>query len=116
MACAPPMRATRVTPRTPAAARSAAFDRGHATWIWRTPRHLGRDNGHHEGGKERKLPARDVAADGIDGTHQLADFHTRFDFHRPRSRQLLFRDRGRWKSNLVKIGQLVRPIDSIGCY
>ena len=55
-------------------------------------RNFGRYHGHHQSGDESMLSARNVAANGFDRPHNLADFHAGFDFHRPRFRQLPLRD------------------------
>src|SRR6266403_777038 len=50
----------------------------------------GRHNGHNQGGDERELSPGNVAADGFDRAHNLADLHAGFDLDRPRLRQLPF--------------------------
>src|SRR6266436_4289102 len=52
----------------------------------------GRHDGHDQGGDERELSPGNVAADGFDRAHDLADLHAGLDLDRPRLRQLLFRN------------------------
>src|SRR6267143_1455384 len=63
--------------------RANDFDLGYAG-------NDGRHNGHDQRGDERELPPGNVAADGFDGAHDLADLHAGFDLDRPRLRQLPF--------------------------
>src|SRR6266446_170759 len=51
----------------------------------------GRHNGHDQGGDKRELSPGNVAADGFNRAHDLADLHAGFDLDRPRLRQLAFR-------------------------